>query len=210
MNPYVRLVIDGNLVARRDGQPTYNLEEGNFVSECGLHAGLLLPGRIESCCTIKAKENCRTLRWHRNELMDLLERETSFRRALKAVLSWDIVRKLKGQRQLLASGVIPNAEEWTIKRNDQNQHRYAAILQNVLSHPQSMRRWKDELENYRVIHRIDDTHHQKALEACGWTVDEFERGHKDGVDKLTGEDDDDLIRHDWKWLAHDIYMRVFG
>ena len=45
---YVRLVLDGQLRVLRDGKLNFLLKEGNFISEVGLHAGLLLPGRIES------------------------------------------------------------------------------------------------------------------------------------------------------------------
>lgn len=208
MNPYVRLVIRGDLVVTRDGVQTYRLEEGNFLSESGMHTGLLLPGKIESCCTITAHGPTKTLRWHRNDLTDLLERDKGFRRALKAVLSWDIVRKLKAQRYLLASGAIKDPEEWTSKRNEQNNARYRAILQSVLQHPRQFQERKEELENYRIIHHIDDDHHQEALLACGWTKEEFESGRKEGF--VYHVDDEDDPRHDLKWVLRDVYMRLFG
>lgn len=40
-NRYVRLVIRGTLLVDRDGQTTYELSEGQFISEMGLHAGTL-------------------------------------------------------------------------------------------------------------------------------------------------------------------------
>jgi hypothetical protein len=51
-NPYVRIVLEGELQVLRDGTLTYVLEEGMFVSEGGLHSGLMLRGSIESCCSI--------------------------------------------------------------------------------------------------------------------------------------------------------------
>ena len=59
LNRYIRLVVDGELQVFRDGISTYYLEEGNFVSESGLHAGLLLHGKVESCCTIVASKTTR-------------------------------------------------------------------------------------------------------------------------------------------------------
>ena len=207
MNRYIRLVVDGELQVLRDGVCTYSLEQGNFVSESGLHAGLMLHGKVESCCTIVASKETRTLCWDRNELMDFLQREKSIRSALKAALSWDIVRKLKWQRSMLAEGKVANPEEWTQKRNEQNFHRYAAILQNMLYHPEYLIDRKKELQKYRMIHHIDDEHHRMALKQCGWTPEEFEAGFKEG---LEGLDEEEEIKHDLKWYAHDLYLRVFG
>ena len=209
MNRYIRLVVDGELTVLRDGQATYSLEEGNFVSEVGLHAGLMLHGKVESCCTIVASQPTRTLCWERNELMDMLEREKATRYALKAALSWDIVRKLKGQRQMLAQHRIQNPEEWTQKRNEQNFHRYAAILQNMLSHPQYLRQRKAELLKYRMVHHIDDEHHEQALKQCGWTPAEFEAGFKEGAQE-EDDDEEDEIKHDLRWHAYNFFQRVFG
>lgn len=206
LHRYIRLVVQGELEAIRDGIPTYTLEEGNFVSEAGLHAGLMLHGRVESCCTIVAACDTHVLTWERNELMDLLGRETMLRRSLKAALSWDIVRKLKGQREMLALGKIQNEKEWTRARNDQNRHRYASILQNLLQHPASLRTRQEELNKYRMIHHIDDEAHRDALEKCGWTIEEFEQGYKEGLE----DEPDDEIPHDWRWRMHDLYMRLFG
>ena len=207
LNQYIRLVLDGEFHVYRDGKLTYKIEEGNFISEVGLHAGLLLPGKVESCCSIVATKPGRCLMWERNELMDLLRREKQLRRALKVALSWDIMRKLKGQRKLESSGIIQNSDEWTHRRTQQNQHRYAAILQNMLAHPKYMKERKEELLKYRLIHHIDDTQHERALELYGWTMEDFERGYKDGI---KGEEEDDDIKHDLKWFAHDVYMRIFG
>ena len=71
------------------------LEDGNFISESGLHAGLMLPDSVESCCKIEAESDVRVLAWDRTELVDLLNRDPHVKRSIKAVLSWDIVRKLK-------------------------------------------------------------------------------------------------------------------
>ena len=206
MNRYIRLVVDGELTVLRDGLPTYSLEEGNFVSEAGLHAGLLLPGKVESCCTIVAAETTHTLCWDRNELMDFLRREKATRSALKAALSWDIVRKLKWQRGMLAEHKIENPEQWTQKRNEQNFHRYASILQNMLYHPQYLRQRKKELDKYRMVHHIDDEHHRMALKACGWTPEEFEVGYKEGQEELEEEHE---VKHGLLWRIQDFYLRVF-
>lgn len=208
MNSYIRLVIEGEFDILRDGQLTYMVEEGNFLSETGLHAGLLLPGRVESCCSVVAsKTGSRVLSWERNQLMDLLHRETQLRRALKAVSSWDIVRKLKSQRYLLSSGKIPDPENWTVRRTNQSQHRYAAILQNMLYHPKYLKERKAELEKYRLIHHIDDVDHQVALARNGWTVEDFERGYKEGEEE---EEDDDDEKRGLERIVRDVYVRIFG
>jgi len=167
-NPYIRLVIEGKLDCFRDGIATYSLEKGNFISEGGLHAGLLLDGTIESCCSIvavgnddddddnedhkndkrniksngehKSRQNqkqTRCLRWNRSELVDLLQRESGIKRSLKAALSWDIVRKLKGQRESITEHKVSDAELWTMKRKEQSEDRYASIVRNVLTTSQS-------------------------------------------------------------------------
>ena len=97
-----------------------SIKQGNFVTEAGLHAGLLLDGSIEASCTIVAKDEQKTkcLRWNRTELVELLKRESGLRRAFKAILSWDIVRKLKGQRQTITDHLL-DQELWTMKRKEQ-------------------------------------------------------------------------------------------
>ncbi len=184
MNQHVRLVLDGELEGRRDHLDKYKLHEGNFISETGLHAGLLVPGEVESCCSIVCTRDAHCLRWDRDDFVDLLSRENSLRRAVQATLSWDIVRKLKAQRKLLASGVVDAPELWTSKRNEQNDHLYVAILRNILEHPSYLKKRRKELNQYRMIHGIDDNVHQKALESLGWTLKEFEAGVKEDLNNL--------------------------
>lgn len=189
-NRYVRLVLKGDLAVDRDGQITYFLDEGNFISEVGLHAGILLRGSVEACGTVTAdSDHVMVLTWDRTELMRLLELHKSIERSLKAVMSWDIVSKLKSQRTLLASGRIKDPELWTRKRREQTSHRYRSILSNILKHPQYLNKRKDELANYRVIHHIDLSEHIQALQEMGWTLKEFEEGKKEGQ-----VDDDKLER----------------
>ena len=213
-NRYVRLLVTGELKVLRDGKLNYILEQANFVSESGLHAGLLIPGNVESCCTIVAETDALVVVWDRTELMDLLERDDSLRRSLQAAISWDVVRKLKFQRTLLSRGLITDPEEWTQRRTAQTQHRYAGILHNLLLHPRLLEARKKQLEKYRMIHHIDDEMHEWALESCGWTVEEYEAGHrigggKDDMDDLEEDDEDDL-HHDWKWYLQNFYYRMFG
>ena len=205
MNRYIRLIIDGEIEILRDGVLTYSLDEGNFISESGLHAGLLLPGSVESNCSIIAKREeypndksvgkVKVLRWDRTELMDLLNNNKGLRRSLKVTLSWDIIRKLKGQRQLLIEHKVDDPELWTQKRNEQNEVRYAAILQNMLQHPDYFKKSRWVLDKYRIIHNIDDEHHCWALKKCGWTLEEYEAGqkfhHKDG-DGIADDNEDTI------------------
>ena len=207
-NRYIRLVLSGEMSVLRDGQLTYELYEGNFISESGLHAGLLLRGNVESCCTIIAKtDDVTVIRWNRTELTHLLEVDKNIRRSLKAVLSWDIIEKLKHQRVLLKTGKITNPDEWTQKRQDQSQHRYGSILHNMLSHPQYLNKRKEELKKYRQIHHIDDEHHEMALREVGWTVSEFNAGSKVGA---IDEDVEELQSYGINWYIQDLKFRIFG
>lgn len=206
-NRYVRLVVRGELHVERDGQTTYQLHEGNFISESGLHAGLLLRGNVNSCCSVIANtDDVMVIRWDRTELMHLLEVDKNIQRAVKAVLSWDIVSKLKSQRHLLAAGRVNDVDVWTRKRGEQTLHRYKAILHNMLSHPNYLNKRKEELSKYRDIHHIDATQHELALKEMGWTLSEFEAGRKDG------QIDEDLVemkQNGWKWYIEDIKLRLF-
>lgn len=182
-NPFVRLVIEGEMDAMRDGIKTYSLIEGNFVTEAGLHAGMLLDGTIEASCTIVAsyEKTTKCLRWNRTELVELLKTESGMRRAFKAILSWDIIRKLKGQRTAITDHKIADAKLWTIKRKEQTEDRYAAIVQNVLTSRRDLEDMKKrtiELDHYRTIHHIDDDHHKLALKRIGWTLQEYNAGMK--------------------------------
>lgn len=196
-NRYVRLVVSGDLEVDRDGQTTYWLREGQFVSEMGLHAGLGLRGSVTSCCSVKvASKDVQLVRWDRTELMHLLELHKSIDRALRAVVSWDIVSKLKSQRVLLASGKIDDPERWTEKRREQSLARYTAILKNMLAHPGYLNERKDKLAKYREIHQVGDVDHVSALDSIGWTLSEFGSGVK--VGQL---DEDELERQNlgWQW-----------
>ena len=181
-NRYVRLVVSGDLIVDRDGQTTYLVHEGQFISEMGLHAGLGLRGKLTSCCSVKAEseQGVELVRWDRTELMHLLELHQSIERTLKAVMSWDIVSKLKSQRVLLASGYIDDADHWTRKRREQGSARYMAILRNMCTHPDYLNARKDQLTKYREIHQVSYTDHVTALQDIGWTVEEFESGIKEG------------------------------
>lgn len=183
--------------ALRDGIKTYSLEQGNFVTEAGLHAGLLLDGTIETSCTIVAKseEKTRCLRWNRTELVNLLKNENGLRRTFKAILTWDIVRKLKGQRLSITDHTVQDPELWTIKRNEQTEDRYAAILQNLLTSkrsPENIQKRTKELDHYRTIHHIDDKHHAYALNKIGWSLEEYKAGKKNIIHECH-EDDVSII-----------------
>jgi CRP-like cAMP-binding protein len=180
-NRYVRVVLKGTLNVERDGLITYKLHQGNFISESGLHAGLLLRGNVCSCCSVIANDDdVVVLRWDRTELMYLVEFNKKIRRALKAVMSWDIVSKLKSQRSLMASGIIEDPELWTRKRREQTLHRYRGILRNMLTHPNYLNKRKEELSKYRDIHHVDSEEHEQALKEMGWTQAEFDAGKKEG------------------------------
>lgn len=208
LNGCIRLVVDGELRVLREGKLAYKLGTANFVSESGLHAGLLLKGEVESCCTIVGNaETTRVLTWDRTELMDLMEKYPGIRSWVKTSLSWDIVRKLKEQRALQASGEIEDPDEWTERRNRQTQHRYTAILSNILSHhPQYLKDRRQQLQKYQVIHSIDEEKHKAALAECGWTLEEFEAGERRGL-KYYKDDDDG---HDLQWHVMTALLRVFG
>jgi CRP-like cAMP-binding protein len=207
-NRYVRLVLKGTLNVERDGHVTYQMHEGNFISETGLHAGLLLRGNVTSCCDVKANDDDVTvLTWDRTDLMHMLEVDKNMQKSMKAVMSWDIVSKLKSQRVLMSSGLVTDPEEWTRKRREQTLHRYKSILSNMLAHPQYLNKRKDELTKYRDIHHITDDQHEYALKEMGWSLEEFEAGSKEGQ---VDEDVVEMQKYGWKWYAQSVYFRLFG
>ncbi|KAL7576657.1 hypothetical protein ACA910_005589 [Epithemia clementina (nom. ined.)] len=208
-NRHVRLVLEGELEVHRNGKMTYLLDEANFVSEAGLHSGLLLPGAVTSCCDVVARtEKVRVLKWDRDELLHLMERDVHMQHALQNAMSWDIVRKLKQQRFLASNDLVGDQKEWTQRRNEQSQERYTAILRNMLQHPKTLLNKKGRvlLHNYRVIHRIDDEHHNNALKELGWTPEQFENPKK----HLKQLRDMDAYSRGWQWYLKDIYYRAFG
>eukprot|EP00934_Nitzschia_sp_Nitz4_P005254 Nitzschia sp. Nitz4//scaffold74_size92883//17280//18656//NITZ4_004815-RA/size92883-processed-gene-0.27-mRNA-1//-1//CDS//3329557571//5244//frame0 len=208
-NRFVRLVLTGELKVLRDDQITYKLHEGNFISESGLHAGLLLRGNVNSCCDVVASSDKVTvLTWDRTELMHLLEIDKNIQHAIKAVMSWDIVSKLKSQRHLLAKREIEDPEIWTIKRREQTLSRYKAILSNMLAHPDYLNKRKEELHKYREIHHIEDNEHEMALLEMGWTVAEFETGVHEG--QVDDDEEEVWTYQGWKWYLHDLYLRILS
>jgi len=193
-HPFVRVVIEGELDVLRDGVLTYSLEDGNFISESGMHAGLMLPGSVEASGTVIATRassttgKIRCIKWERADLVKLLQKCKPLSRSFQSVLSWDVVSKLKSQRLLLAEGAINSPGRWTGKRMDQSYFRYLAILHNIIARKRDLHANKEELQMYRTIHHIDDEHHKQALETCGWTTEEFDTG-KEGISNLDNDDD---------------------
>ena len=168
----------------------------------------MLPDNVESCCTTVAESDVRVLSWDRTELVDLLNRDPHVRSSLKAALSWDLVRKLQAQRNLLSSKIIDDPEAWTLRRNEQTEKRYTSILKNLLNtHDKiEMTKRKRELNKYRTIHHIDDEHHQKALKECGWTLEEFEAGYKEDH----GPNQQIKNRHGPGWYLRELVLRILG
>uniref|UniRef100_A0A7S2S5Z7 Uncharacterized protein n=1 Tax=Eucampia antarctica TaxID=49252 RepID=A0A7S2S5Z7_9STRA len=126
-------------------------------------------------------------------------------------MSWDIVRKLKSQRQMWLMGLVDDPEVWTKRRSQQSDDRYAAILQNMVTHPEYLAKLKPGLERYRIIHHIDDEHHRLALKKCGWTPEEYQVGTKSGS---KDDEDEDYVEdepmHGWKWKLTRRISRVFN
>lgn len=120
--------------------------------------------------------------------LHLLPTSTPCCRITQATISWDIVRKLKMQRHMLAEGRVKNPTSWTKKREDQGISRYAGMLQNMLQHPEEFRDMSEVLTKYRRIHQIGDADHARALAKCGWTEEEFRSGKRTAV--LEEEDED--------------------
>mmetsp|Transcript_6106 Transcript_6106/g.13357 ORF Transcript_6106/g.13357 Transcript_6106/m.13357 type:complete len:314 (+) Transcript_6106:112-1053(+) len=143
----------------------------------------------------RKKNRVRCLRWNRNELIDLLETDKGIATALKAALSWDIVRKLKRQRHMLTEGRVKNPTAWTKKREEQGSARYAAILQNTLMQQETEERKdvSEMLTKYRMIHHIEDADHERALARCGWTDEEFREGKKRRVEVEDEYDEEDDV-----------------
>lgn len=209
-NRYIRVVLDGELSVLRNGHLTYILREGNFVSETGLHTGILIPGGMESCCTVVASSDARVLTWDRSQLVEMMQHDAGVRNSLKAAMSWDVVRKLKGQRTLIQEGRIDDTEAWTERRNEQTKHRYVSILHALLQHPRLLQEYRKELNKYRNVHQIDESTHNEALKLVGWTPEEYERGQRDG--QQHDEEDEDYVypKRDLKWYLKDLAWKIFG
>ena len=69
-----------------------------------------------------------------------------------------------------------------------------------------MKQRKQDLEKYRLIHHIDDDQHKRALERNGWSVEDFEKGYKEGSEV----DDEEDFQRDFLWFVKDLYFRLFG
>ena len=109
------------------------------------------------------------------------------------------MRKLKLQRHMLTEGRVQDPQAWTKKREDQGISRYAAILQNMLRHPDGVNNMSEVLTKYRKIHHIEDEDHARALIRAGWTESEFKAGHRDNVDDEEDYvDDEEFEMARWK------------
>ena len=123
MNSFVRVVANGDFKCLVDGIKTYNVEGGNFIAEGGLHAGAQIHGPMKVSGTLVATVPSICFKFDRTALVELLEDEPSLKKSLQSALSWDIVKKLKSQRQVLAKGGIDLKEQqkWSSARNRQTE-----------------------------------------------------------------------------------------
>eukprot|EP00519_Triparma_laevis_P007122 CAMPEP_0182499032 /NCGR_PEP_ID=MMETSP1321-20130603/7033_1 /TAXON_ID=91990 /ORGANISM="Bolidomonas sp., Strain RCC1657" /LENGTH=289 /DNA_ID=CAMNT_0024703155 /DNA_START=624 /DNA_END=1493 /DNA_ORIENTATION=+ len=177
-NEYVGLVVSGELECLVDGERTYVLKPGNFVAEAGLHAGASVKGAVKTSGTVRAIQPTTIIKWNRSELSSLLDVEDSLRKSLQSRLSWDIVSKLKLQRQALENGGIKaeKARKWTQKRNVQTEQRFEALLAAFLVDGKIEEKDKEVIEKYRSIHVIDDEVLFRTLAKLGWGEPEWEKG----------------------------------
>lgn len=51
---------------------------------------------------------------------------------------------------------------------------YLERIRSSLRNDSYLERIRSDLETYRVVHGIDDDHHERAVMACGWTIKEYE------------------------------------
>eukprot|EP00588_Corethron_pennatum_P017855 CAMPEP_0194306216 /NCGR_PEP_ID=MMETSP0171-20130528/3445_1 /TAXON_ID=218684 /ORGANISM="Corethron pennatum, Strain L29A3" /LENGTH=454 /DNA_ID=CAMNT_0039057955 /DNA_START=242 /DNA_END=1606 /DNA_ORIENTATION=+ len=201
-NRYVRLVVEGELDVYHDGRRTYTLRPGNFMCETGLHAGLKITGPVEASATVQSRrynDDVVTVTWDRTALIRRLEHEQSLDRTFRAALNYDIVSKLERQKRSHVQDEM--CEEHLLAAE-----RYTAILKHRLecvgdaddfrgSYDFVRRKRgagggglsdhdREEMFQYRTIHGIGNDEHQEALQKCGWTPEEFQRGHQ-GVPQAT-------------------------
>ena len=150
----------------------------------GLHAGIKLTGPVESSATIVARnEKVRCMRWNRTELIKLLEKEKTLRRSFQSVLIWDVVSKLKAQRKIILRKTLrrnDKPEEVVAFEQSESEFQYVSILHNLLAREEDVdiKKYKEDMDQYRLIHHISDDCHRRALEHCGWTEEEYMAGKK--------------------------------
>ena len=136
-----------------DEQLTYQVGEGNFLAEVGLHAGVKIRDEIQYSCSVKPTSDVVLIKFHRATLIKLMSRLPSLDTSLTSILSWDVVNKLKTQRQLITKGVIDNEKlsvsSWHRARHNQNKDRYKNLLTPLVRGNLLASKTKIAISNYR-------------------------------------------------------------
>ena len=150
---HVYLIISGKCDVIVDEQLTYQVGEGNFLAEVGLHAGVKIRDEIQYSCSVKPTSDVVLIKFHRATLIKLMSRLPSLDTSLTSILSWDVVNKLKTQRQLITKGVIDNEKlsvsSWHRARHNQNKDRYKNLLTPLVRGNLLASKTKIAISNYR-------------------------------------------------------------
>ena len=164
-----------------DGENTYNLTPGNFIAEAGLHAGAAIKTSVKTSGGVVSLRHSTIWRFRRDKLVEALDKNTTLKKSLQSVLSWDIISKLKCQRHNLTENKrsISDTLKWTATRNAQTDVRYKSLVSALLHNGRISTRDKKIVDKYRLIHVVDDTKHIQTLKELGWTALEYQRGRKE-------------------------------
>jgi CRP-like cAMP-binding protein len=92
-NSYVYLIAHGSAKVYVDGKCVYELNEGQFIGEMGLHVGLRISDALQSTASVVSDGPMSVLAWTRGTLIDVVEQNPEIATAVQATIAADLVRK---------------------------------------------------------------------------------------------------------------------
>ena len=110
--------------------------------------------------TLICDTECQLLRWKRDDINQYLSSNSRLRESAINAMNADLHIKL------------------TRGRHTQSLVTYREMIATAALNDRISRAEREKLNNYRIRHELSEEEHNGALEAIGWTTQEFERGYK--------------------------------
>eukprot|EP00471_Norrisiella_sphaerica_P002355 CAMPEP_0184478362 /NCGR_PEP_ID=MMETSP0113_2-20130426/414_1 /TAXON_ID=91329 /ORGANISM="Norrisiella sphaerica, Strain BC52" /LENGTH=378 /DNA_ID=CAMNT_0026856127 /DNA_START=534 /DNA_END=1670 /DNA_ORIENTATION=+ len=171
-NGKVYLIVDGQVTVSRKSKSMYKLATCQFVGTLGVHTSLYIDKAISTAMVTSRKLRC--LEWKKDDLVREVEGNPRLLAALDAALSINELRKTFDMTVTPA-----NKQDFEAHSKSEAAKMYELVVQSMMGDELYIPgRSKDALRRFRLLYKIPDSTHLKALEKAGWTEKQFEEGYK--------------------------------
>ena len=167
----VFLVVSGGADVKIGGKRSHRLHEHQFIGDMGLSSGITVGTAVKGVATVTTNQQTTCLVWSRAQLAELLERQPQLASAFQSAVSADVMRKLQGS---MAEG-----EDEELHRKSQHdlwRARYGSVLEAVLETGEITALQRQQLQQFREIHKVEEEEHNTLVLSNGWTIAQYEEG----------------------------------